>query len=547
MEETTERTQTAYGKFFHIPTELIKRSGNDTATSLSSYSSINDRSNFMRDRDRVLYCTAFRRLAGKTQIYTTGSDDHKRNRLTHTLEVAQIAKSIARGLGLDEDLSEAIALGHDLGHTPFGHAGEEFLHKAMVPHAEKAPLKGTVLGVGEKNQPLQDTLENSWERYYSSVKRSPPYSKKALFGFKHNLQSVRVASSLEDSYRDPEGNNLGLNLTNYTLWGMQSHSKSDYGEKLGSSYINPNYQHQYEKLLQVNGIEQPAWSFEAYVVELADDIAQWHHDLEDAVRGNALSQKSIRETINEALLPIDGASKEKNEANQKARQALEDAETNPVNRSFLAILAHIVVNELVTDLVETSRANLETLYNAMVSKGYSDCKELYSDYSSVIKQCELEGELEDRFENPQKIIAFSESVRPNLIKSEIRDVVLHSRDVERMDSKGQFIIKNLFEAYYTNPQQLTDGAIYQILIDFGFSPTEDTEKYKNTTKAMNVPIGRARADFQSLLDLREKADKKGHEEDQALVLNLIIMRRICDHIASMTDRYALEEYENLYG
>ena len=89
------------------------------------------RSEFMRDRDRILYCKAFRRLSGKTQVYLSGSDDHKRTRLTHTLEVAQIAKTIALELRLDVDLTEGMALGHDIGHTPFGHAGERMLHEQV--------------------------------------------------------------------------------------------------------------------------------------------------------------------------------------------------------------------------------------------------------------------------------------------------------------------------------------------------------------------------------------------------------------------------------
>ena len=99
------------------PIELASRFNKNTETQTASY-----RSDFMRDRDRIMYCNAFRRLDGKTQIYLIGSDDHRRNRLTHTLEVAQIARTISQALGLDEDLTEAIALGHDLGHTPFGHA-----------------------------------------------------------------------------------------------------------------------------------------------------------------------------------------------------------------------------------------------------------------------------------------------------------------------------------------------------------------------------------------------------------------------------------------
>lgn len=103
---------------YQVPEEFINR-GYEDANELPEY-----RSEFMRDRDRLMYATAFRRLSGKTQIYTVGSDDHRKNRLTHTLEVAQIARTIAFALGLNPDLAEAIALGHDFGHTPFGHAGE---------------------------------------------------------------------------------------------------------------------------------------------------------------------------------------------------------------------------------------------------------------------------------------------------------------------------------------------------------------------------------------------------------------------------------------
>ncbi len=91
------------------------------------------RNKFMRDRDRILYCKSFLRLAGKTQVYAPSKSDHQRTRLTHTLEVSQIARTISKALFLDSDLTEAIALGHDIGHTPFGHAGERMLHEIMSP------------------------------------------------------------------------------------------------------------------------------------------------------------------------------------------------------------------------------------------------------------------------------------------------------------------------------------------------------------------------------------------------------------------------------
>ena len=118
------------------------------------------RSMFMRDRDRVLYSKSFRRLSGKTQIYLSGSDDHQRNRLTHTLEVAQISATISNALGLDNDLTEAIALGHDIGHTPFGHAGEQELHLLLTP------------------ENVIKMLDDDAAEIYD----------KEAFGFKHNLQ-----------------------------------------------------------------------------------------------------------------------------------------------------------------------------------------------------------------------------------------------------------------------------------------------------------------------------------------------------------------------
>ena len=104
------------------------------------------RSDFMRDRDRVMYSASFRRLAGKTQIYLAGKNDNQRNRLTHTLEVSQIARTISQALGLDCDLTEAIALGHDIGHTPFGHAGEQILHEIMVP-GSKVSIKDSLMAL----------------------------------------------------------------------------------------------------------------------------------------------------------------------------------------------------------------------------------------------------------------------------------------------------------------------------------------------------------------------------------------------------------------
>lgn len=163
------------------------------------------RTEFQRDRDRILHSKAFRRLKHKTQVFFSPYDDHFRTRMTHTLEVSQIARTLARALDLNEDLTEAIALGHDLGHTPFGHSGERVLNELM-PN-----------------------------------------------GYKHNEQSVRVVTFIED-----------LNLTQETLDGILNHSYD----------CTPS-------------------TLEGQVVRLSDKIAYINHDIQDAIRANIISNDDI--------------------------------------------------------------------------------------------------------------------------------------------------------------------------------------------------------------------------------------------------------------
>lgn len=218
---------------FKVPASLITRQyDNDDDESLPFY-----RTSFMRDRDRVMYSTAFRRLAGKTQIYTAGIDDHRKNRLTHSLEVSEIARTVSKALGLDCDLTEAIALGHDLGHTPFGHAGEQMLHDIFSPGSKYVNLLRSV-----------NLLRFQYERdrRKNEILEIPAFDK--IFGFKHNIQSVRVACVLEDAYRNSDGKNIGLNLTNYTLWGILNHSKLRYNN---NSSV-PVYYKQFQKNISAN-------------------------------------------------------------------------------------------------------------------------------------------------------------------------------------------------------------------------------------------------------------------------------------------------------
>ena len=187
-----------------------------------------DRSDYQRDRDRIVHCTAFRRLEYKTQVFLNHEGDLFRTRLTHSLEVAQIARSIARGLRLNEDLTESIALAHDLGHTPFGHAGQDALAACMRARDADGG------------------------------------------GFEHNLQSLRVVDRLEERYAAFDG----LNLSFETREGILKHCSRRNAQRLGEVA---------ERFLRGG---QP--SLEAQITNLADEIAYNNHDIDDGLRSGLL-------------------------------------------------------------------------------------------------------------------------------------------------------------------------------------------------------------------------------------------------------------------
>jgi dGTPase len=196
------------------------------------------RTAFQRDRDRIIHSKAFRRLKHKTQVFFPTESDHFSTRMTHTLEVAQIGRTIARALRLNEDLVEAIALGHDLGHTPFGHIGEEVL----------------------------DAI----------------YREKLGEPFHHAQQSVRVIEFLESRFT-PEGEKRGLNLTIQVIEGIENHSK-------GSQNL--------ESLL---GYPSKTSTFEAHVVLISDRLAYLNHDVDDAIRAKIISEEEIPDKIVKVL------------------------------------------------------------------------------------------------------------------------------------------------------------------------------------------------------------------------------------------------------
>ena len=208
------------------------------------------RSPFQRDRDRIIHSSAFRRLKHKTQVFVEHEGDYYRTRLTHTIEVAQVARTIAGVLGLNTDLAEAVALAHDLGHTPFGHTGEDAMEALMAPYG----------------------------------------------GFDHNAQALRIVTRLERHYADFDG----LNLTWETLEGIAKHNGPVAGPNADKKHDGP-LPYALAEVHALWDLELATHaSAEAQVAAIADDVAYSHHDLHDGLRSGLFSEDDLMD------LPVTG-------------------------------------------------------------------------------------------------------------------------------------------------------------------------------------------------------------------------------------------------
>lgn len=334
---------------------------------------------FQRDRDRVIHSTAFRRLEYKTQVFVIHEGDYYRTRLTHSLEVAQIAETIARALRLNGDLVRAIALAHDLGHGPFGHSGEDA---------------------------LRDLMEGRG-------------------GFDHNLQALRLVDLLEERYPQFPG----LNLTWEVREGLNKHRVPLPG---------------FPKRMAAN------LSLEAQVVNVADEIAYDHHDLDDGITSGLIREEELGDL------------------------AIWRQVRREVARRFPGLSPEVRKYQIIRGLID-----------ARVS-------DLLRESQRRIRRFKIRRPA-DAQERPERVIAFSqERVRSHApLKEFLGRRLYHHYKVVRMADKAQRLLRALFEAYLRLPEQLP-----------------------NTTRA--------------------RLSREG------------IHRAICDYLAGMTDRYAMEEYRKLF-
>lgn len=307
------------------------------------------RGEFQRDRDRIIHCAAFRRLEYKTQVFVNHEGDLFRTRLTHSIEVAQIGRSVARALGLNEDLTEAIALAHDLGHTPFGHAGQDALNACMKEYG----------------------------------------------GFEHNLQSLRTVDVLEERYAEFPG----LNLTFETREGILKHCSLPKARELGE--------------LGRRFLEKGQPGLEAQLVNLADEIAYNHHDVDDGLRSKLLTIEQLRDV---AMF-----------AHHYDEVVRRYPELTP-RRAVYETLRRMI-NTVVTDLIETSRATVA-----------------YAGVESI--------DAVRRQSNP--LVAYSEAVAAQSLelKRFLRHNLYAHERVRHMTNGAEAVVRDLFAAFMGDQQLL---------------------------------------------------------------------------------------------
>ena len=319
------------------------------------------RNPYQRDRDRIIHSSSFRRLKHKTQVFVNTVGDHYRTRLTHSMEVSQIARTLARILGLNEDLCEALSLSHDLGHPPFGHAGEKVLNDCMKSHG----------------------------------------------GFDHNVQTLRILTSIENKYP----NFPGLNLSIETLDGLVKHNGPVLNKKVYENILNKEI---FAKILIFKNFP----SLEAQIASISDDIAYNNHDLEDGLRAKLFTIEKFR-----SISFVDHLIKK----NVK--------KTKNLNKEIIINqMVRELINTMVLDVVKTAEKNLKK-YNPQSLNDVYKQKKLMITFSDKMKKAELQ------------------------IKNFLSKNMYNHKKVMVNTNKGKKIILDLFNHISTTPEKYIDKSI----------------------------------------------------------------------------------------
>lgn len=441
-----------------------------------------ERSEFQRDRERIVNSKAFRRLVDKAQIFTSSKGDHYRTRMTHTLEVAQIARSIAYSLGMNTDLTEAIALGHDLGHTPFGHQGErtlaDILHKKLF---------------------LQSKCD---------ITEQNPYG-----GFKHNFQSIRVASFLEEKYIDFQG----LNLSIQTLEGMLKHTKvqckdcsSCKLENCDVKCCDPSEFIPLDVKEQLYLQYKCATTIEGQIVGIADEIAQRSHDMDDAFSSELLDFDEFYDFLcMSKLKPLRRKIQNTYENLKKCRTRVQVDE----KQMLYARIISDIIWYLVNDVVKMSEYNM---------KQYVE-DDFYTEHH--------------RFK--EELICFSQegSQVCGLLEKLIAKKAVNCPEVTRFDENAERVISELFRRYYKNPKLMHVNTLRRLYVEMA-------DRVDNTLDLVDGEPAQVREEISNITSWKfpESTEVWTDKDREYWEKNKILVRAVTDYIAGMTDNYAMNEY-----
>lgn len=434
-----------------------------------------DRNEFQRDRERIVNSKAFRRLVDKAQIFSAEKGDHYRTRMTHTLEVNQIAKAIASALNLNMDLTEAIALAHDLGHTPFGHQGERTLYNILT---------------GKQLKGIFNINENIWDE-------------NMFGGFKHNFQSVRVLTTLEEKYVEYEG----LDVSIQVLEGVLKHTKLKNAEI--EEFIDAGFIKELHLELEENG-EPVASTLEGQVVAVADEIAQRGHDIDDAISSGLITVEELLEAISvDKFKPLyDLLFEEKKKIDNNLRVIVDEKEL------LIGRIISVIVGFLIDDVIKCSKEH--------------------------IKEYRSENEYFDKC-----LIQFSpERGKPicEFLNKVVNKRVISNTEVACFDNNGGIVIEKLFYSYYNNPQLLHKGKLRKIYIDQLNSKNPDVSE--NAIDLINGNINIVKKEIKNIVS-KKLDDLNDLKQREIFDKRKILVRNIVDYIAGMTDSYAIREYEKM--
>jgi dGTPase len=397
--------------------------------------------------------------------------------MTHTLEVNQIAKAISSSLGLNIDLTESIALAHDLGHTPFGHQGERTLKDILCGDE----LKGLF------------HINNSI------------FNMDMLGGFKHNFQSVRVLTKLEEKYVEYPG----LDISMQVLEGILKHTKIK--DAVIEEFIDSEF------ISELHIENSFASSLEGQVVAVSDEIAQRGHDIDDAITSGLISIDELLESLTtykfKELYTLLNNEKEKIIKNE--RPYIDE------NELIIGRIISCIVGFFIKDVVDFSNKKID---------------EYIVKYPAYLND---DGIFKD------KLIDFSPDkgkVCCGFLEKVVNKRVITNVEVARFDYNAGVIIKRLFEAYYNNPKLLHNGTLRKIYVDTIQSRNIDVRK--NAIDLLNGNIDIVKNEIEDIVNYDIK-DLTNDFDKIILEKRKILVRNIVDYIAGMTDSYAVKEYERI--